>query len=64
MRKHLMSEFPTARIVRLMPQITIDGEPLGGVNELPKLARTVTRADRQRRPAAMGESQVPDTARG
>lgn len=38
--EHLMSEFPRRLgVVRSMPQITIDGELLGGINQLLKLAR-------------------------
>ena len=36
-----MSELPRRLgVVRSMPEITIDGELLGGVNQLLKLART------------------------
>jgi len=38
--EQLMSEFPRRLgVVRSMPQITIDGELLGGINQLLKLAR-------------------------
>lgn len=38
--ERLMSEFPhRLGVVRSMPQITIDGELLGGINQLLKLAR-------------------------